>query len=378
MIGFGIVSVLGLGCSGSPAPETEERAATAAAVVDLDDPATCAGCHSAIVAEWGESMHARAHHDNDPVFAALREARMAKEGEAIAAACANCHNPRSPADTTTAAAQVGVSCAGCHAVASVGEGRGAAALLTAPEGVLYGPHDLAEGVSPAHGTGPSPKHFADGASLCLACHDATKTPNGLAACTTGPEHRDGGSGQSCVDCHMPRVAGPSGAVSTRADHASHQFLGPHRAWLQDDPSFLAGAVDVQLAAVRGEATVTLVNQSGHGFPTGFPGRMAVLTVVGRDAAGAEAATHSVVLGKRYTDDAGHPVAPPFATKLAADTRLTANETRTVDVALPAGVASVEATLAFRLLPPPLAEKVGLADAPEAQPRVIARRAVDLR
>ena len=65
----------------------------------------------------------------------------------------------------------------------------------------------------------------------------------------------------------------------------HAFLGPHHAWYHDDSTFLASSVDL-LAELDGQtATVTLVNQTGHAFPSGFPGRMAVVMVKGLDAQG---------------------------------------------------------------------------------------------
>jgi hypothetical protein len=265
-----------------------------------------------------------------------------------------------------------VSCATCHATERVDReaGMGAAALVMS-DTTLHGPHDLAEGASPAHGTAASPPHFADGQTLCLACHDATKNPAGAAACTTGPEHGEVDEAGTCVSCHMPRVKGPSGAMSTRADHPSHEFMGPHHAWNHDDPSFLATAVGLSVQLAGGKAAVTLENQAGHAFPTGFPGRMAVVTLIGTDAAGSEVWTGpETMLNKVYVDEAGKPTPAAFAKELKADNRLKPGETRTWSVDVPAEVIAVEARVLFRLMPPPLAGKLGLAEAPEAEPRVI--------
>ena len=378
--------LLALACATS-ATSPDPQPATApgpAAAVDLDDPATCSACHAAVVREWNDSMHARAHHDRDPIHAGMRRMRMAKQGQAIAGQCAQCHTPRSPADVDAPAAKQGVSCATCHAAAHVdlAAGKGAKALTWTEGTLLLGPHDLAAGASPVHGTGNAPAHLTDGTTLCMACHDATTTPTGADACTTGPEFRaaaatEGEAARSCVACHMPRVEGPSGAVSTRADHASHRFHGPHDAWHHDDPSFLAQAVDLRLTrAPSGTATVTLANRSQHGFPTGFPGRMAVLVVEGFDAAGASVwRADDTVLNKVYVDGDGKPVPPPFSAKLDRDTRLTPNETRTLQFEPPATVASLEARLVLRLLPPPMASSLGLpadpATAELAEPRLVA-------
>lgn len=308
--------------------------------LDLDDPQSCATCHAPLVDEWHQSMHARAHASKDPVFAALRDLREKKQGPEVVAKCARCHTPRSD-DQDSAAARAGVSCAACH-------------------------------VEPDGGVGM----VAEGSELCLTCHEATTTPGGAAACTTGPEHAAMG-GVSCQSCHMPTVEGPGGTASDDPTHASHAFLGPHRAYLQDDRSFLAQAVAVSIAATSGGATVTLVNAAGHGFPTGFPGREAILSITVRSRDGAPVHTESHRLGKRYVDAEGVPVPAAFATTLEADTRLRPAEQRGFDVAVPEGARRIEARLEYRLLPATLGTRLGLADAPEAAPVLLAREVLVL-
>lgn len=344
------------------------------ASIDIDDPKSCAGCHAPIVAEWEESMHARAHHDNDPIYGAMRALRMEKQGAAVADKCAQCHTPRAVADGDQPEGRVGVSCATCHNVAEVhldGKKKGAAALAWAEDGMLRGPHDITSSTAP-HGTGLAAPHLTDGQSVCLACHAATKTPAGLDACTTGPEHEAHSGEESCTDCHMPPAEGASGPFSTRDSHASHRFLGPHRAWLQDDPSILAAAVDLGVAFDGGAVVVSLANKAGHAFPSGFPGRTATVSVVGKDAAGAVAwEAPPTTLNKVYLDGEGQPAMPPFADTLAKDTRLAADEQRALRWDVPAEVVSVEAAVRFFLLPPPAARALGLSETQEAEPKTIA-------
>jgi len=211
-------------------------------------------------------------------------------------------------------------------------------------------------------------------------------PAGVSTCATGAEF-DGRADteKGCIDCHMPRVEGPGGEVGSRSEHARHAFLGPHRAWYHDDAAFLAGAVSLEGAFGEAGLTVTLTNRSGHGFPTGFPGRMAVLMAVGKDAGGEVvwrniesdpmAESPESVLNKVYVDDAGTPTMPVFSAAMKRDNRLKPAEARTLSFAVPESVATVELSLILRLVPPSAHEKIGIADEVEAQPRVIASAAV---
>ncbi len=355
----------------------------APASIDLDDPQQCAACHATVVEEWTQSMHSRSHAAKDPIFAAMLAVQERKTGTALATKCAQCHSPRSPDALDTVAAKTGVSCAACHAVAAVLPGAAGAAALTAAEpGVLLGPHDLKPGASSVHGTGASPPHMRDGTSLCLTCHGNVNNSSGVATCTTGTEAESAGTDWLCTDCHMQKVSGPSGAVSKRRSHASHSFPGPHPAWLADDATMLGQAVDLKAHIDNGVLIVNLNNTAGHGFPTGFPGRLALVKARGLDEAGAvvwQAWTEDPmkespqsVLTKVYVDDKGQPTLPPFAAKLAKDTRLAPGEQRTVRYPLPKGVHTVEVELLFMLLPKPAAKALQLEGTPEAAPKVIHR------
>ncbi len=364
------------GTSEPEAPPAEPAPAAVQTVAyDPDNPESCRPCHTAVVQEWVESMHANAHHDNDPIHAGMRELRMANEGPEIAAKCALCHEPRSPDDVDAPAGKVGVSCSACHLADEVHLDRGPGAKALVYGTTMRGALGLGEGASPVHPTGPVAPHIADGQTLCLACHDATKNPAGIAACTTGPEHRASEDGESCVSCHMPRIEGPSGPISVRESHRSHHFHGPHDAWYGADASFLAESLDLSAAFVGNRVEVTLKNLADHGFPTGFPGRMAWVAAKGRSASGevvwtSGEPTPDTLMNKVYVNAEGQPVPPPMATELKVDRRLTANEARTFTFSVPAEVVEVEASVAMRLLPPGLAEKLELTEALEGQARTV--------
>lgn len=394
LLPLALLSVL-LACGGAPPAGEEvspaEPAEAKAAVnpehagVDLDDPNSCAACHGTIVQEWQASMHASAHHDKDPIYGAMRSLRMARQGEQVARKCAVCHTPRDTEDDTSAAAQHGVSCATCHHATSIGEGQGAKAITWADGPVLRGPKDLPPGASPVHGTGPAAPHLTDGKTMCLACHDATRTPSDQPACTTGPELAESATDETCVSCHMPAVDTPNGAMDKDGTHRAHIFAGPHRAWYQGDPSILQQAVDLSATLDDGGVHITLANRSGHAFPTGFPGRMALVAATGQDAAGevvwkawgADPMTErpDAVLNKVYVDADGKPVMPPFSDKLARDNRLKPDETRTLDWEVPAEVATVDVKLVYRLAPPPAMKALDLMEAPESAPKTIGQVSV---
>jgi len=355
------------------------------AAIDIEQPANCAACHSTVVGEWQQSMHSRSHHDNDPIYGGMRAVRMDKQGAHIAGKCAQCHNPRSPADTDTVAAQVGVACAACHNVAAVHSGPdriGAKAIQYRDDDLLAAGRDLPPGRSPAHPTGDAISALQDGETLCLACHNATKTLAGAAACTTGPEYSARhDKDQTCVSCHMPEVAGAVGTFGRQDQHRSHTFAGPHRAWYQNDPELLSQAVDLTARIANNNLQVHLQNRSAHAFPSGFPGRVAILQLRGKGADGASvwrnyaqdpmAEDPQAVLNKVYVNADGKPVPAPFSQKMMRDNRLRADELRTLQYALPKDVVAVEARLLYFLLPGKLATFIGLpADAVERESRVV--------
>lgn len=389
------VLLLAAGCSNTAATVPAKaapnaKAAEIAAALQLggvkvapDVPSSCAACHTAIVAEWQESMHARSHHASDPIYGGLRALRLQKQGPEVAQRCSLCHNPRDLAAPESEVAHTGVSCAACHELASVKpdpKNPGAASIARGDPGVLRGARDVADGVSPVHGNGRAAPELKDGRTLCLACHGREENQAGVATCTTGDEYAGGGSTESCVSCHMPEVAAPSGPVVDRLTHRSHQFVGPHRAWLQNDPSLFAKALAITGRFERERFVASLANRSAHGFPSGFPARLAVVVLRGLDTGGAEIWRNvkldpmqdhpEAVLNKVYLDADGKPALAPFSVKLARDNRLKGGETREIGVAIPASVARVEVVVKFWLVAPMAAKATGVEALPEAQPRAV--------
>lgn len=347
------------------APKTSPKEAQLA-LVDFDDPATCQPCHEAVYREWTTSMHAHAHED--PIFVGVRKLRSTKE-QGLEEKCGVCHEPRR--------AQTGVTCAACHAAESVEikHGRGKKALTWSKD-TLYGPHDLAPGLTPAHQTGPSKPHMKDGTNLCFACHADLSNEKGVPLCQTATEWNQAETTKACAECHMPESEGPSGMVSNRKKHRSHRFTGPRQLWTETATAVRAlEMVGISGELSKGKLTIALENRTGHAFPSGFPGRMAKVVLTGRDAKGREVWKEEVPLRKVYVDEAGKPVIAAWAVKIAEDTRLKPTETRKLEKQVPKKVRSVDVEVLHWLLPPPLAEKIGLKGADVAEMRVVAEGSV---
>lgn len=384
-----LVALVGVGCkeraaqveTKPPGPNqiARELAKTIEQPIDVDDPRTCATCHSAVYEEWTESMHSKAHKTQDPIYAAMRRLRISK-GQKIEGKCENCHAPRAKGEYDSLAARTGVSCATCHNLEAVHPSelaKGAKQLVFAPDDTMRSARDVAPGSSPVHANGPAHPALADGKTLCLACHGKHTNPAKVPVCTTGSELEAHAGDDTCVSCHMPPADGPSGAVSDRKTHRSHRFPGPHRAYLQGDPSLLASGVEMQVE-LRGETLkVTLRNKSGHSFPSGFPGRFAVLGLTGLDDGGevvwrnfdADPMKRSPqsVLNKVYTTEDGQPTLPPLATKLGRDSRLEPDEVRIIEFPVPGTVKTVQAKLRYGLLPASAAQALELGDDPLTEP-----------
>lgn len=370
--------------SSTPPVKVNEVAAALAPgiTIDADDPTTCQPCHAQVVAEFQESLHSRAHHANDALYASMRTMRITKQGPHIPGACATCHSPRDTKDFESKAARAGVTCATCHQLEGVrSEGlKGVAALVVGPEKTFRGPHDLVNGMAPLHATGAALPALVDGTSLCLSCHGEETNAAGVATCTTGPEYVVSKDGRSCTSCHMAEVEGGSGAITTRTKHRSHRFAGPHQqhrlggSGLLDDAVRLSGRFD-------GDAVIAVLeNTSPHGFPTGFPARVAMLDLRALDATGKELGRNitsdpmkdhpEAVFNRGYVDAEGKPSLAPFAAKQVRDNRLTPAEKREVRWKVPAQTATVEARLRFFLLAPFAAKQLEY-NGPETKPVLLA-------
>jgi hypothetical protein len=184
-------------------------------------------------------------------------------------------------------------------------------------------------------------------------------------------------GVTCSTCHQTKAVDGSGGKMGFAAFvmtADHEIAGPH------GKDIVAGALDLHVAFDGDLLMVTLENKTSHGYPIGFPGRFAVLSLVGYDAAEEEVWRNfrddpmkehpEAVLNKVYLDGEGQPTLAPWAKTLARDSRLKTGETRLISVAVPPEVKRVEAKLGSRLVAPPLARTLGLGEWLELKPGVV--------
>ncbi len=352
-------------CRTTPPPVTSETAAPAVAEPPLHHvtAAECGACHEEIYREWQGSMHAHANPLKDPIHGAMyrrmvgdptREGVTQKGGPPH---CPACHVVAAALDKTSKldAEPVyleGVTCTTCHTLTGRKGGEESRGLHSFTRS-----RDHIQGLNHVGSSGARFPMEARGAwlaspDLCLGCHGHHSNSKGVPVCRTGDEVRRVGGAAPCQACHM----------AERDGHADHSMLGGH------SDAMVGRAATVEVEAVRRggavEARVTLRSRVAHAFPTGAPFRSARVQVAGLDAGGQvvwrndQGGDPGGRLMVRLTDDAGRPVPPPRATRIAADTRLAAGEVRELTYQLPAAVVRVRVRLLYRLLPPPLVAKLG--------------------
>jgi len=364
-----------------------------------------AGCHEQIARDWQASVHRAAGTD---LFYRFAVDRMGEDyGVASTRLCVGCHEPGTllsgsvaeGAAADPAHRQDGVGCLSCHLTTAV--------LDTAPHGVPANASLVLSLLDPRIALPSSPLALRRHAEamrrpmlsqnrFCASCHQFFVPPElggqpvgrlrlqvaEAAGTRFGDPEAEGY--QSCVDCHMPMVAGDDPAAKEGRIH-DHRALGANMMLptLEGDAQHVEAlrqfrtrdaGLDLKVAAPRwGEDTlivpVVVTNSGiGHDFPTGATDVSQVwATVQVADARGRVVATSPDL------DDAGFldPRAPALSTvvllpsgeidflhdlfgqvALAAHPRVAPGESRTLDVpvSLPAdaqGPLTAKAILKYR-------------------------------
>jgi nitrate/TMAO reductase-like tetraheme cytochrome c subunit len=213
--------------AGSASPDSASSVSDAGSVAlsrmsleQLQDPATCGGCHKKQYAEWASSMHAYA--SNDPVFLAMNKRGQRETNGELGKFCVQCHAPMAVSNGLTTdglnlaelpqKAQ-GVTCYFCHNATDVGTDHFNANLSIAKDDVMRG--SIKNAVDPGvHGVAYSEGHDSrsmKSSLLCGTCHDVVNQ-KGLHIERTLLEYqssihsldRSGNQGgDSCQGCHMP-------------------------------------------------------------------------------------------------------------------------------------------------------------------------------
>lgn len=222
----------------------------------------CAGCHVEEAEAWAQSGHGTS--GDSPILAALRPLVEDSWGERSRKLCDGCHTPGWGGDPT-------IGCVSCHAaVGNHGAHDGRTDVdLDEP---LSGP--LGDAAVPTSAHTSTTRSYLDDAELCGTCHEVTG-PH-LFVETTYSEYLDADVGQTCVDCHAPRIADGAWTdgtpVRTRHDH---RFAAMSPAWGADAGT--AATFDAASATllgtgltlrVDGDEVVLTNTGAGHTVPTG--------------------------------------------------------------------------------------------------------------
>lgn len=353
---------------------------------DAFEPSSSCGCHGGLVAQWEQSMHAKAL--TDPLYLYKLEKANAETDGAVGPFCETCHGP-----VATMAGEVatrnfsavggeGVTCDLCHQVTGRQEGRiGNTSILVNADGTKRAQFD--DAVSPYHASAFSAIHTS--AEFCGTCHNVFHPVNGMRLEGTYDEWAEGpyaAEGIVCQDCHMtpgPGVTKPNpGTAAAGGPERPHiytmTFAGGNVALgdaaLAEERLKAAATVELEVPEIvdGGEvapAVVRITNVgAGHYLPTGLTDfrRMWIeLVAVGSDGAETE-------IGKRefytvFSDADGNSPADVWnAVAVESDDRIPPRESveEVWDVTMPAeGPLTLTATLYYRSATEEVAEAAGV-------------------
>ncbi|MFH2057547.1 MAG: multiheme c-type cytochrome [Pseudomonadota bacterium] len=198
-------------------------------------PETCAGCHSAIVEQWENSMHSLSH--KDPVY--FRLAKMLRKGLVDkgeiqeAESCVKCHTPvgnvsgfpkqlSDDLSKTPEIATKGIQCDYCHSARTIKRMYNNGLVLNPGNGeddpgIKYGPFDDAQ--PDFHEAQYSKIHTES--EICGTCHDVKHVAFGTDLETTYTEwknsvynSKDPEKKITCQGCHMYQRPGVPATGST--------------------------------------------------------------------------------------------------------------------------------------------------------------------
>ena len=289
-----LVAAISIAAAGCPTPSdnptnlmpslTRPGTLGGAHLADVD---TCGACHSDIYDQQQASAHATSSFNN-PIYRFAIDEFRSEVSPAASQMCGGCHDiallvdnamtqPVVPDDER---AHAGVTCRVCHGIGEAtvdGNGSYALSRPALPLPRLSSPASIEN-----HRTAAAP---IDSEALCGSCHRSFLSKDtgndhflagadDLGAWKSSAYNQNGLGGiddkleaESCIDCHMPRVAAPLGddAADSQGTVRSHRFLGGHTwmaamqgnsAQLTSQAEFLKGALTVDIAAIRDDTTGT--------------------------------------------------------------------------------------------------------------------------
>ncbi len=354
----------------------------------------CAGCHKMQAKDWHTTWHARSHMSKNPLYKKALEMIARTEYrsvDSVAITCAKCHNPRigikkvnkkfilakafglksSSVERVERALssphiKEGINCIVCHNVDSIDPStdlrkRGFDAVHWTKGDLIVGPYETHRS-DRYHHSASRPYFKEQINTLCLVCHYGGENAHHLAVYTTGIEYLDANASKKCADCHMsPHFSGviapnvhPSGTKIERRALRRHRFAGIRNSDIGTEAFTLTPTIE------RGKLRITLHNRTPHRFPTGFGGREIELELRFMGDEGT-ISTQKHIFSARFVDASGAQTLPYLATRIASDTRLRPNETRSLSFSLPKGARSVSIMVRYRLVNTTLKEALGIDD-----------------
>ena len=223
---------------------------------------SCNECHEKIYEEYQTSAHSHSYFTN------TLHQKIADSVSKEKYSCATCHMPMADniKDLLSGKARPnksnkthtdGVSCFFCHTVAYVKKShkfnintkaRQAKGYKPTLYGRLSKPDD-----SDKHSSASNPVYAK---KVCMGCHSHKLNDNNTTIFRAMDEKQDS---ISCINCHMPEIAGGAEKMDKRARgrHASHRFLGIH------DKEFRKTGMDINITTAELKLIVTLKNKMTH-------------------------------------------------------------------------------------------------------------------
>ena len=229
---------------------------------------SCNECHEEIYEEYQTSSHSHSYFTNS------LHKQIADHVSKEKYECASCHMPMADNMKELLSGEArpnksnkthtdGVSCFFCHTIAYVKtahsfnvntKARQAKGYKPTLYGRLNKPDD-----SDKHSSASNPVYAK---KVCMGCHSHKLNENNVTifrAMQGKEENKKEQDSMSCINCHMPEVAGGAEKMDKRARgrHASHKFLGIH------DVEFRKTGMDINISTEDKKLRVSLKNKMTH-------------------------------------------------------------------------------------------------------------------
>ncbi len=297
--------------SDAPAGAPADLAARTAHLDLVSRASYCATCHPEATAESLQNTHGRAFSDEE---VRLATARFSIDG------CIACHTPRPIFETgigmnpkkRLSHLEEGNDCFSCHARKGFDF-----STFVGSEQECKSAFDERVGTVEA----------------CASCHKNHGTPYQWENAAHGNL-----AGNTCIDCHMPKVVRPVAVGGEPRETRRHTFFASR------SESQLRKAYAYRTRIDGNEVVVTIENKgTGHNFPTELKQRAVESVVIVRDLEGNEVSNSRVI----HRD----PYKRPYGLMLQVNTQIPSGESREYRVPLTIAAGTIETALYYKLYYP---------------------------